>query len=217
MSLRRAPIRLLVLALLALYRADSLRDLSGAIALLQEAARAQPRDPVYPLNLAQAFLFLPDYDQAAAALSASLSVLDYAAVAVFGLAVAPAQAAPLAARRVSVTRRPVITGVNPPAIARGASGITLTLTGRAVDISAFLNTANRVQFNGMASATPYRLMLTAQSMNGSGVQSATTAEAALSVVQLGSPTAAASSTLSAAREPAVTDPMNGLSPYLRCE
>ena len=58
-----------VLALLALYRADNLRDLSGAIELLQEAARAQPRDPVYQLNLAQAFLFLPDYDGAEAALA----------------------------------------------------------------------------------------------------------------------------------------------------
>ena len=58
-----------VLALLALYRADSLGDLAGAVDLLQQAASVQPRDPVYQLNLAQAYLFLPDYDRAAAALA----------------------------------------------------------------------------------------------------------------------------------------------------
>ncbi|NDB18781.1 MAG: hypothetical protein EB027_05920, partial [Actinobacteria bacterium] len=107
------------------------------------------------------------------------------------LSVVGGPASPSPAPTLTATSGGDVTVSNPDAA-------TLSLTGRAVDISAYLNTANRVQFNGMASATPYSLMLTAQSMNGSGVQSATTSQAALSVVQLGVPTSSSSASLSAA-------------------
>ena len=66
-----AEARANVLVLLALYRADRLGDLAGAIELLEQSVREQPLDPVYQLNLAQAYLFLPDYDRAGAALVAA--------------------------------------------------------------------------------------------------------------------------------------------------
>ncbi|MFM8557729.1 MAG: beta strand repeat-containing protein, partial [Betaproteobacteria bacterium] len=72
-------------------------------------------------------------------------------------------------------------------VVSGSGTTSLTLSGSAADLSAFLDSADRIRFSGTASSTSYELTFTAQSMNGSGVQSATSAKAAVSAVQLGVP------------------------------
>ncbi|MEI7785372.1 MAG: PA14 domain-containing protein, partial [Betaproteobacteria bacterium] len=75
-----------------------------------------------------------------------------------------------------------INGSDAAVTVSGSGSNTLTLSGTAAALRNFLNTQDRVLFNGTASSTAYSLTATLQSLSAGVVRSAVTAQAALTAV-----------------------------------